>query len=70
MKKIDLDNEREWRQFMVDEMRLVREKQDIHSVQIAEVKSDVKGLRGKVAGISSFIGACVGFILNSIMGHK
>ena len=64
-------SDRQLLEYVAEEVRNIREKQEQHSVAIAEVKTDVKHLRGKVAGISSFIGVCFGYVFSFFTsGHK
>lgn len=69
-KRLEESSNRQLLEYVVTEIRTVREKQETHSVAIAEVKKDVLHLRGKVAAVSSLIGAVVGYFGSLITGHK
>lgn len=47
-----MNNDQEWRQLLLSEIREVKS-------EVAEVKKEVVGLKIKVAGVASFIGALV-----------
>jgi len=63
-------SDRQLLEYVATEIRIVRDKQELHSVAIAEVKKDVLHLRGKVAAVSSLIGAVVGYFGSFLSGHK
>lgn len=69
-KKVEESSDRQLLEYMATEIRTVRDKQELHSVAIAEVKKDVGHLRGKVAAVSSVIGASIAFVFNIFTGHK
>jgi len=55
-----MNNDQEWRQHLFDEIKELRK-------DVSEIKSEMISLKIKVAGISSFIGAIVTYIVNKVL---
>lgn len=55
-----MNNDQEWRQHLFDEIKEIRK-------DVSEIKSEMISLKIKVAGISSFIGAIVTYIVNKVL---
>lgn len=55
-----MNNDQEWRQHLFDEIKELRK-------DVSLIKSEMISLKVKVAGISSFIGAIVTYIVNKVL---
>lgn len=55
-----MNNDQEWRQHLFDEIKEIRK-------DVSDIKSEMISLKIKVAGISSFIGAIVTYIVNKVL---
>lgn len=54
-----MNNDQEWRQHMLSEIKDIRK-------EVGEVRTAITALKTKVATISSVVGAFAGFIINKL----
>lgn len=64
----DFENEKEWRRFLVDELKAVKgEIQEVRK-DVSFINSAIAGLKITVAGVTSFVSAIVAISVKKLLG--